>query len=249
MPGGPKEEQPKPDASKPDASKPDASKPDASKAEPPKEEKKPARTGQFTETDPATGREYWAYVPENYDPNVAHALVVWLHPAGDAMDGAVLKLWQDACRKHHIILLGPRAENPTGWLTSEVDFIKADVRKVMEGYTVDRQRVVLHGLGHGAALAFYLAFDARELVRGVATLGGGLQQPPPENQAAERLSVYLLVGGQDPAAPAARDAAGKLREKKFPVLVRDVPTLGTGYLTDPKEVDALAKWIDSLDRL
>ena len=25
--------------------------------------------------------EYWIYVPDNYDPNIGHALVVWLHPA------------------------------------------------------------------------------------------------------------------------------------------------------------------------
>src|SRR5439155_19655800 len=52
------------------------------------EEKKPAapakkpETGLLNRTTAARDHQYWVYVPENYDANVAHALVIWLHPPG-----------------------------------------------------------------------------------------------------------------------------------------------------------------------
>ena len=31
-------------------------------------------------TESRPGRNYWVFIPRTYDPNVAHGLVVWLHP-------------------------------------------------------------------------------------------------------------------------------------------------------------------------
>ena len=61
---------------------------------PKKEDKKPTRkdddkkpeTGLLKRTTAAADHNYWVYVPEDYDPNVAYALVVWLHPLGKNKD-------------------------------------------------------------------------------------------------------------------------------------------------------------------
>jgi serine protease Do len=198
--------------------------------------------------DPTLGHGYWAYVPENYDPNVSHALVVWLQPKGDTLERTVAGKWQELCKERHLILLAPKAEDPSGWLTSEADTIKGYVREFLENYTIDRQRVVLHGLGNGAALAFYLAFDTRELVRGVAAVGGVLSGPVPENNAGQRLAFFLVGGAKDPDIEAIRGVPAKLREKKFPVAWRELPNEGHGYPPDAV-IQELARWIDSLDRL
>ena len=113
-------------------------------------EKKDAPKGFITNADPVSGRESWVYVPDDYDPNVSHGILVWLHPAGDPLEDVIKKTWRDLCSKHHLILLAPKAENPTHWLTSEADFVTGEIRKLMETYTVDPQRVVLHGMGNGA---------------------------------------------------------------------------------------------------
>mgnify|MGYP003342844556 CR=1 FL=1 len=47
-----------------------------------KEEK--VETGFLERTDEALGRQYWLYVPDNYDPNVSHGVIVWFHPPGKA---------------------------------------------------------------------------------------------------------------------------------------------------------------------
>jgi S1-C subfamily serine protease/predicted esterase len=214
-----------------------------------KEDPKPEpKKGLFTKTDSATGHEYWAYVPENYDPNISHALIVWLHPAGDALTTDMQRLWPDLCKKHYLIFLAPKAENPTGWLTSEVDLIKGDIRELMAEYTIDRQRVVAHGLGNGGTLALYLGFDARDRIRGVAAFGGLLQNLP-KDTSGPRLSFFLVGGTKDPAIEGIRAVKPQLAEKKFPVLYRELPDLGTGYVTDPGVLRELLRWIEGLDRI
>src|SRR5262249_33986010 len=59
-------------------------------------DKKP-ETG-LIERKNALGREYWAYVPENYDPDVAHGVVIWLHPTGRGKEPRdLIDVWLTAC--------------------------------------------------------------------------------------------------------------------------------------------------------
>ena len=60
-------------------------------------------------------------------------------------------------------MLCPRAESETGWVASETDFVVATLRSVAEECTIDRQRVVAHGIGVGGQFAYYLGFNARGL--------------------------------------------------------------------------------------
>ena len=229
LPAGPEKAQPKPDRK-------------------PAETKKP-KTGRHVYSDPVTGHEYWVYVPENYDPNTSHGLIVWLHRPGQPMTDVILRRWRDVCAQRHWILLAPQAGSPTGWLTSEVDLIKDDLRTVMEEYTIDRQRVVAHGHGQGATLALYLAFDARETIRGVAAVGGALPGEAKENLSALRLNFFLVTGEKDPGLDDVRAAKKELTAKYYPVFYRELPNQGDGYIDDDTIFDELIRWIESLDRL
>ncbi len=217
---------------------------------PPMEEKKdPPKTGTFVKRDETSGRSYWMHVPEDYDPNISYALMVWLHPAGNPMAAPVQQAWKDLCKKHHIIVLAPNADNPTGWLTSEADAVKNDLREVLGQYTIDRQRVLTHGLGNGGDMALYVAFDTRDLIRAAASVGGVLQISPKDPAAGQRLSFYLVAGTRDPALENIRATRKKLEEKKYPVTFKEIPNLGTAYLEGAEAFAELARWIDSLDRL
>ncbi|HEV3079462.1 MAG TPA: PDZ domain-containing protein [Gemmataceae bacterium] len=216
----------------------------------PKVERKKGETGLLKRTTPARDHEYWVYVPENYDPNIAHALVIWLHPAGKAKDKeteTVLASWEDFCSDNHVILLCPRSESESGWLGSEVDFIQQVARDVIGEYTIDRQRVVAHGMGMGGQMAYYLAFNARNLVRGVAPVGAALSNPPKDNVANERLAFFITAGGKDPALPAIQEGKTRLAEHKFPVVYREIADRGSEYL-DAATLQELVRWLDALDR-
>jgi S1-C subfamily serine protease/dienelactone hydrolase len=231
---------------------------DDKKDEEKKDEKKDGKkpeTGLLKRTTPAADHSYWVYVPENYDPNVAHALVVWLHPVGKNKDRDIDDLtwvWQPACEDQHIILVGPKTDNERGWTGGDAEFVQEAVKAVTDSYTVDRRRVVAHGMGLGGEMAFYLGFNARQLVRGVAVTGAGLTSNPKEKVASQPLAFFLAVGGKDPLKAAVEESKKKLAEFKYPVIMREVPEMGHQYLDGRAALptfDEMVRWIDSLDRM
>jgi serine protease Do len=214
-------------------------------------EPKKAETGLIKRATPG-GQKYWIYVHEDYDPNVAHAVVLWLHPPRVNSDDDVERFtdtWEDFCKDNHIILVGPKSNNDTGWTPSNADFVLEALRDVLSNYTVDRQRIVAHGMGVGGQMALHMGFTARDLIRGVATSGSVVTEFK-DNLAAQRLSFYLAVGDRDLLAKAVAEGKTKLMERRFPVAYRAVPNRGREYLfAEPALLRELVRWIDSLDRL
>jgi poly(3-hydroxybutyrate) depolymerase len=207
--------------------------------------------GLLKRSTAAGDHDYWLYIPENYDPNVSHALVVWLHPAGKVSDRdieAFVNTWSGDCADRHFIVLGPKAENESGWLASEADVVLEEVQAVMEQYTIDPQRVVVHGMGNGGQMAFYLGFHSRNVVRGVAVTGAALTIQPPDNLPSQRLSFFVVAGDKDPLAKSIMETKPKLAKRKFSVVYREIPDMGRQYL-DAQTLEEIIRWIDSLDRL
>jgi S1-C subfamily serine protease/predicted esterase len=211
-------------------------------------DKKP-ETGTIKRTNASGDRKYWIYVPEDYDPNIAYALVIWLHPPGKTTDDdveAFTDKWEDYCKDNHIIMVGPKSEKESGWLPSEADFVLEAVRDVMSRYTIDRQRVVTHGMGVGGQMALYLGLNHREVIRGVATTGAVVTGQVKDNTPNQRLAFFLIGGDRDPLVKAIAESKTKLVEHRFPVIYREIANLGRQYPDD--SVGEIARWIDALDR-
>src|SRR5262249_36937749 len=86
---------------------PPAPKKEQEKKDDKKDEQKKPETGLLKRATQARDHEYWVYVPEDYDPNIAYALVIWLHPAGKGKDKDtenMISAWDDFCSDNHIIL-------------------------------------------------------------------------------------------------------------------------------------------------
>jgi serine protease Do len=217
---------------------------------------KKAETGFLKRTTAAADHTYWLYVPENYDPNIAHAVLVWLHPPGKNKEKDFDNFWQSwqfPCEDYHIILVCPVAESDRGgWTQSESEFVQEAVRAVNETYTVDRRRIIAHGMDQGGEMAFALGFRSRGLFRGVATTGSALSSNPRDKVANQPLSFFLAVGDKDPLLDAVKETRAKLIEKKYPVIYREINNLGRQYIDGRLGLDTLeelARWIDSFDRL
>lgn len=228
-------------------------KPPAKPAAPAKKEKE--ETGTMKKTSPAADHTYWLYVPDNYDPNIAHSVVVWFHPLGKGKQQDLedfISSWETFCDEHHIILVCPQSENPRGWTPGEADFVLEAVKTVMSSYTIDMQRVVAHGMGVGGEMALYVAFHARAVIRAVAVVGAGLGSNPRERDVESPLAVFLVVGGKDPVQPSVVQTRDKLAEYKYPVILREIAPLGHEYIDGKAGVptlEELIRWIDSLDRM
>lgn len=247
-------------AKKPDDKKPadDKKKEDKKPADDKKkDDKKPVDDKKAEEKKIETGllkrasgdRQYWVYVPEDYDPNISHALVLWLHPVGKGKDKdieAFQEAWEDLCKENHMILVAPVAGNDRGWLGSESEAVQQVVKDVLGQYTIDRQRVIAHGMDVGGQMAYYLAFNAPGLFRGVATTGAVLASQI-KDSADQRLAFFLVAGTKDPILKDIQESKTKLTDRRFSVIYREIPDMGHQYLT-AKALLELGRWIDSLDR-
>lgn len=230
MPKEPKKEEPKEEAKEP--------------------EEEEIKTGLVKQTNDVLGRESWLYIPKNYDKNVSHGVILWLHAPGrggkDADD--MVAIWRDFCEDHHYIILAPQSNNPEGWVASESETLMQDVNEILERFTVDRARVIAHGMGSGGQMAYYLAFANRELIRGVAVSGAVLGTEPKDPVASQPLAFFIVVGDKDPLVREVSEAKPALEEKKYPVVFRQLKEFGKEYL-DQNTLIELQRWMDSLDRI
>jgi len=215
-----------------------------------KDEKPKVETGLINRSNQALGREYWVYIPDNYDANKSYGLIVWFHAAGQGgKDGEKMaKVFREICEDYNFILMGPKSGNNDAWVPSETELVLQDVKTVLGQYTIDKTRVVAHGMGNGGQMAFYAGLHARDTIRGVATVGAVLGTNPKENLANQPLSFFISGGDKDPLIKDIIASKDLLLEKRFPVVFREMKESGKEYFDAPTFAD-LVSWLDSLDRI
>ncbi len=198
---------------------------------------------------PEVKNECLAYVPADYNPNLAYGVVIWLHAPGGYKQEELLARWQDLCQKHDLILLAPKSADPTRWQPAEAKFVGQTLAEVLKTYQVDRTRVVVHGQEAGGSLSYLVAFADPDTIRGVAPVSAPMPQVAalPDNDPLHRLAFFIATASKGPFAPVVDAGVKRLREAKFPVTVKDLGEQPR-YLND-EELGQLIRWIDSLDRL
>jgi serine protease Do len=193
-------------------------------------------------------RAYWRYVPAHYNPAYPYGLVVWLHPAGDTMEATILKAWQEHCDRRNLILVGPKARDISGWAAGETEFVRDVIEQVQRDYSIDPARICLHGQAEGGRLAWDVAFKHRDLIRAVASVSAPLREHPPDNDPDFRLQTCLVGGANDPLLERIEKSAEVLGEERFPTRLVVLPDHGPDY-PPAATIDALARWVDLLDRI
>lgn len=221
----------------------------------------PPATGKLKEPDekPVTGivevklpeetNECFALVPANYHPDVPHAAVVVLHPAGKVERDAIEKQWQALAEKHELIVIVPQSADATKWEPTESDFIRKALENVLGRYNIDRERIVVFGDKSGGSMAFLTGLANTNLFRGIAVVDAA---PPartkmPDADPVHRLAFYLASADKSPSAATEKGVAAKLTQAKFPVTLKSLGEKPRA-LTDA-ELAELARWIDTLDRI
>ncbi len=198
---------------------------------------------------PDVANECTAFIPENYDPEVAYGVVIWLHPPGGYKEEELLDRWKKACADRDLILLAPKSAEPQRWQKAELAFVRKAFDEINRNYHVDPARVVAHGQEGGAALAYLFAFANRDVVRAVAAVDSPLPQGtvPPTNEPVFRLSVYSAAATKSPAAKQIQAGIDKLKSLKYPVTNKVMKEPGK-YL-NPGEFGEFVRWLDALDKI
>ncbi len=197
---------------------------------------------------PEVKNKAFAYIPKNYDEDLPHGLIVWLHAPGDTDRDKVISRWRELCDKNRLILLAPQAANPARWTPGEVEFIGQAIDNILGGYNIDRTRVMAHGYQAGAAMAYLTVAAHTDRIRAVAAvdaaLPGRVKVPPTDP--VNRLAFYTTVAEKSRLAPATMAGVKRLQEMKHPVTV--VNQTEARYLK-PSEIADLVRWFDTLDRI
>jgi len=237
----PKKDEPKKDEPKKD---------DEPKKEKEKEEEKAPKGLLVDQTNEATGRNYWMYVPDNYDKNKSYGVIVWFHNTGkggkDSKD--MKKIWEEYCDSANFILIGPQSKTGNEWVATELEGVVQTINQALQPYTVDRSRIVVHGMGNGGSMALYAVFNARELVRGCCVSGAVLPGNAKDNLPNQPLAFYLVAGDKDPLLKEIKETNEKLKAKKFPTIFKELKEFGKEYLDQPT-LQNICIWLDSLDRI
>ncbi|MEX0704229.1 MAG: PDZ domain-containing protein [Planctomycetales bacterium] len=205
-------------------------------------------TGRFNKEMPAHERSYWAYVPEDYNPEYGYTLMVWLHPGGDTMEAAVIERWKSICDRRGIMIVAPKAEALAGWTANEAEFVKDAVEDFLETYPVDRSRVFLHTFSNGGDLGWNVVFKHRELFRGAAAVASPLKTRPLDGSPEHRQQFYLACGDKDNLLRNVQQSAAQLKALKYPVRLTTLE--GRDHRYPPAEtIEEIGRWADCLDRI
>jgi len=215
-----------------------------------KDEKDELEKGLLTGlSNKTSGREYWMYLPDNYDKNKSYGVIVWLHSAKPGANEAkdMKKIWEDYCDAANFIIIAPKTKGAQ-WASTETEDVVATVREALKPFTIDPARVVVHGMGIGGSMALYMAFNARDFVRGVAVSGAPLAGNAKDNLPNQPLAFFMIAGNKDPLLKEIQETNDKLKAKKFPLIYREIADFGKQYI-DQKTLDELTVWLDSMDRI
>jgi len=189
------------------------------------------------------------YLPAGYHAAIPHGVVMVLHTAGEKDVRGFVRPWQEHCDRHDLILVAPQATDAAAWQATDVEYLSRVLMTVVDKYTVDRSRIVVHGHQAGGAMAYRLALHNREAVRGVAVVDAPLPRlrRVPANNPTERIAFYSARATESRFAQRIDRGVKQLREARFPVTTRDLGDEVRYLNTD--ELSELARWIDTLDRI
>ncbi|HUE12553.1 MAG TPA: hypothetical protein VMR25_00190 [Planctomycetaceae bacterium] len=171
------------------------------------------------------------FVPENYEPNYAYPLVIWLHESGRSERDIVDVLPHISMRNY--LGLAPRGtatidnralgdDNESagyGWSRSQrmrlvfQDELHASVRRLRQGYHIHSERIFLAGAGDGGSLAWELFLARPEWFAGLAVFGGRFpwrRRPLRHYRELIGKHVFLAANSLDPAGLSRAEQLGRL---------------------------------------
>tara|TARA_R110002111_G_scaffold168038_1_gene233884 strand:+ start:179994 stop:181991 length:1998 start_codon:yes stop_codon:yes gene_type:complete len=208
------------------------------------------KVGHFKDQLPGNEQKFWAYVPENYDPDFEYGLMVWIHPPGNTMESTIFKEWKSICEQRGIILVGPAAQDLIRWNQDESEFVKDVIEAMQSRYAIDTKRIFLASHANGSEFAFHLAFKYRELFRGVAVSDSSIKDRPPETDPDYPLSLYFVLNAKNPLNQLLQPQIEAIRKMNYPTvfeLIKNDNQAGD-YLEKP-QLEEIGRWADSLDRI
>lgn len=209
---------------------------------------KAPKLGRFTGKLPGYDQEYWAFVPEDYNPNYGYGLLVWVHPLRDTFEATMLQEWKKHCEQRGLILVAPKAANAGVWGANEVELVKDLTQHFRDTYSIDPARIAIHGYATSGFFASQVAFKYRDHFRAVLLAGAPLRTAPPDAEPDQRLQFHFICGDRDPVMKFITVTEKRLKELKIPTTVTVLKDTAAKYPSGDA-IEEAVRWLDALDRI
>jgi polyhydroxybutyrate depolymerase len=151
-------------------------------------------------------------IPQDYDPNVAHPLLVFLHGFGTVTgeaEAAFFGVLNVVDEKDLVLLLPDGTLNEDGarfWngaarccdpndAIDDVGYLSGLIEEARQTYNIDEKRVYLLGYSNGGFMSFRMACEASEFITAIVSLAGSTFADPADCQPATRPVSVLQVHG------------------------------------------------------
>jgi serine protease Do len=184
--------------------------------------------------------------PKKLDPSRKYPLLIWLH---DRPEQAKLEAdaWRPYCQRDGLLLLQPQFKDSQDWSPDDLKYLRQLIRAASRRLYGDPLRIGVAGRGKGGQLAYLLGL--RHLVPAVITIDTPVPRTVTlgENQPGQRLMLLSLQRQNSPLQPLLRKDFQRLHAAGYPTAQWELRN--PDGLLEPRDRDAISRWIDALDRL
>ena len=145
----------------------------------------------------STKQTYELFVPPKISPRNLAPLILFVPPSNRSN---IVRVWQDACTKHSVILAGVHEAGNGVDMPTRVRIVMDVLDDVRRRFNVDPDQTYISGFSGGGRVACSIAFALPEYFGGVIPVcaGGSLRQEPWLRQrVVDRLSIAQLTGESD----------------------------------------------------
>lgn len=157
-------------------------------------------------------RKLRVYLPENYDENAIHPVVIALHGRfGDGKQMEKSSLFNPIADENNVIMVYPdgyekswndgRGEGPAADDNiDDIGFVDALINLIIGDYSVDDSRIYVCGMSNGGFMSMSLAHELPHRIAAFGTVTGalGVDYNASLNQS---VPVMLIAGTEDPLVP------------------------------------------------
>ncbi|MFK7769270.1 MAG: trypsin-like peptidase domain-containing protein [Mariniblastus sp.] len=186
-----------------------------------------------------------AVVPQT-QPNVpAPGLLVWLPAPGKLDRKRIEETWRSQCELFNVALLVPESTDEKKWHPRDFAFIASAIDTLAQKVNFDSSKVVIGGHKTGAAAASGIAFQKRDLFRGLVMIDSGLSRLAGTPTTSPTEPMMVLIGTNGKQDEKAASDAQSLERAHFPIQVEQ-KAVGTKLTSWVKDILA---WVNATDRL
>lgn len=206
-------------------------------------------TGEVAISIPEFPNRCVAVVPSNYRSVHPPGLLVWL-PTGKVEPASLLERWTPVAEDHNLIVLIPQPQEEGKWIRDEGEFVRKTIDIAANSYRLDLRRVCVMGSQAGGAMAYWLAQQNRDLVRGVVVVDAALPRDLATQLTVDpALRLFVLGAYPEESKAAANIERGLAVLRRNDLPVTTLKFAGDGSELPDAEFQQVLRWLECLDRL